>query len=612
MTMTGEENPKSLRGSEMRTAESNVGWNPILRGDAMTVDDDLSAGCRALDTDAHLLTWATWGHVDVWVWHAPLKSLDERDLILIGLTWQWRQWWAWQWAEVSCTDAELTKPFLTMIRLINAYEPLSTWTVVNLNDWADLWVLDCWTPQMLTLMVTLITWCWSPQTWPWDLMPAEVRTLMVSWSAWLMMMPADQDHQDEVKRWAPRWRMTVWPWTPWLSAWTLSLDQADFERRLWPSVGDTWSSDCRPFHWALQSCDWWYSWEMSWHTCRWCWLTHSREHDSAWTLTLILKLLTTEQMLWRSESDPWMMRYEDDREHLTWGWATWSRTDLLPQRTEDDLEAWHLTQLNMSLTNLMMMPMIHDEHNEPLWGRSCDRWHPEVTDEASSWGCDWWSFQLRMWPPDGSLTRGTWRTWCWFQSLNSASLRMNQWRWAFESMNCLKSNVSEPALKHDANILTSSDRWHMSILSDGSDAVIAYLTNDGDGSDVELTVSPDIAMSVLISADSMASLWWLLTMRTGSADTMTTSSDTWGWPASVDAASWADLIADDNAMITDDSDEVTDCNEANDAEAVSSDSEIESKTASVTKGWALDFWTDGWFDGCKQLNKKMTKPQNTE
>ena len=37
-------------------------------------------------------------------------------------------------------------------------------------------------------------------------------------------------------------------------------------------------------------------------------------------------------------------------------------------------------------------------------------------------------------------------------------------------------------------------------------------------------------------------------------------------------------------MITDDSDEVTDCNEANDAEAVSSDSEIESKTASVTKG----------------------------
>ena len=46
----------------------------------------------------------------------------------------------------------------------------------------------------------------------------------------------------------------------------------------------------------------------------------------------------------------------------------------------------------------------------------------------------------------------------------------------------------------------------MSILSDGSDAVIAYLTNDGDGSDVELTVSPDIAMSVLISADSMASL----------------------------------------------------------------------------------------------------------
>ena len=28
--------------------------------------------------------------------------------------------------DVSCPDAELTEPFLTMIRLINAYEPLST------------------------------------------------------------------------------------------------------------------------------------------------------------------------------------------------------------------------------------------------------------------------------------------------------------------------------------------------------------------------------------------------------------------------------------------------------------------------------------------------------
>ena len=38
------------------------------------------------------------------------------------------------------------------------------------------------------------------------------------------------------------------------------------------------------------------------------------------------------------------------------------------------------------------------------------------------------------------------------------------------------------------------------------------------------------------------------------------------------------------AMITDVIAEVTGCNEASDAEAMSSDSDVESKTASVTKG----------------------------
>ena len=42
MTMTREENPKSLRGSERRTPKSNGGWNPIFGDDAMTVDNDLS------------------------------------------------------------------------------------------------------------------------------------------------------------------------------------------------------------------------------------------------------------------------------------------------------------------------------------------------------------------------------------------------------------------------------------------------------------------------------------------------------------------------------------------------------------------------------------------
>ena len=44
---------------------------------------------------------------------------------------------------------------------------------------------------------------------------------------------------------------------------------------------------------------------------------------------------------------------------------------------------------------------------------------------------------------------------------------------------------------------------YISILSDGSDAMMAYLTNEP-GADEPLTVSPDIAISVLISADSMA------------------------------------------------------------------------------------------------------------
>ena len=377
--MTREENPKSLRGSErMRRPNQMMAFRNFERW--------CNDGRWWSDFWIRAEPWCHWRFwlepreaiVDVWALTRSLESIDPM-ISSEGLTWRWSNE-----HDVSCTDAELTEPFLIMMRLINAYEPLSTWTVMNLNDWAWLWA-----PQLLMLKVTLITWCWSPQTWPWGSMTAEDWSLTVSWSAWLMeLMLADQDHPSEVMRWAPQWRMTAWPWTPWLSAWTLSLDQADFERRLWPSVGDTWSWDCRPFHWVLQSCDWWCSWAMSWHTCRWCWLTHNKEHDSAWTLTLILKLLTKEQMLWRSESDPWMLRCEDDQVHLTWGWVTWSRTDPLPRRTEGDLEAWPLTQLNMSLRNLLMMPMNHDEHNEPLWGRSCDRWHPEVTDEASNWGYD--------------------------------------------------------------------------------------------------------------------------------------------------------------------------------------------------------------------------------
>ena len=90
---------------------------------------------------------------------------------------------------------------------------------------------------------------------------------------------------------------------------------------------------------------------------------------------------------------------------------------------------------------------------------------------------------------------------------------------------------------------------------------------------------------------------------------MITSSWAWGWSADTAAASWAALNADAIAMIA----EATGFNEASDAsEADCSDSDVESKTASVTKGWAHDFWADDWSDGWRDLNKNMTKPQKTE
>ena len=141
--------------------------------------------------------------------------------------------------------------------------------------------------------------------------------------------------------------------------------------------------------------------------------------------------------------------------------------------------------------------------------------------------------------------------------------------------------------------------------------MMAYLTNES-GADEPLTVRPDIAMSVLISADSIAGWSWLLTMRIGSADTMTTSSEGWGWLSADDAASWADLIAADIAMITDATAEVICFNEASDAEAVSSDSDIESRRLQwqraehLTSEQMIDLTDE------RELNKKMTKLQNTE
>ena len=125
-----------------------------------------------------------------------------------------------------------------------------------------------------------------------------------------------------------------------------------------------------------------------------------------------------------------------------------------------------------------------------------------------------------MWPPDGSLTRGTWRTWCWLQSLNSASLRINQWRWACEHMNCLKSNVSPDVLKFDANNLTSSYKWHVSILSDGSDAMMACLTNEPGADERHCDLCPDLCwldgwLILTIDDEDWISwhhdhiLWWL-------------------------------------------------------------------------------------------------------
>ena len=154
--MTGEEwntNPRTR--VKWGQAESNDAWNPILRDDAMTVDNDhfwiWMLGPDATDTFWLEPREATW--VDE-SWHAPLRSLDECDLILTGLTWQW---WAWQWADVSCTDAELTEPYLTMIRLINACESLSTWL-----SWISMIELIC---ELLTAELHRCWrwwWLWSP------------------------------------------------------------------------------------------------------------------------------------------------------------------------------------------------------------------------------------------------------------------------------------------------------------------------------------------------------------------------------------------------------------------------------------------------------------------
>ena len=145
----------------------------------------------------------------------------------------------------------------------------------------------------------------------------------------------------------------------------------------------------------------------------------------------------------------------------------------------------------------------------------------------------------------------------------------------------------------------------MSILDVGNEAMMAYLTNES-GAGWPLIVRFDIAISVLTSVDSNDVWSWLLTIKIGSADSITTSSDAWGWSADTAAASWAALTADAIDMITEMIAEVICFNEANDAIEVDS-SDVESKTASVTKGWALEFWTDEWSDGWRELNKEYDK-----
>ena len=172
-------------------------------------------------------------------------------------------------------------------------------------------------------------------------------------------------------------------------------------------------------------------------------------------------------------------------------------------------------------------------------------------------------------------------------------------------MNLLKTNDTPDVLKLDAKCMISSDKRHMSILGDGNEAMAAYLTNES-GAEWPLIVRFDIAISVLTWAASNASWSWLLTIKIGSADSMITSSWAPGWSAVTPAASWAALSADAIAMIA----AAIDFNEASDAsEADCSDSDVESEMASVTKGWAHEFSTDDWSDGCRELNKNMSKPE---
>ena len=258
MTMTGEEIPEPLRRSEMRTG--GIKWCLKSDFERWYGDGEIMIWLWECSWPLPLirLTWATWGRDNKILdsWHAPLRQL-KADLILrahlpmsmnadlLSLT-------------MSCADAELwcrrlSEPYLITMKADQCLtDSLSTWSVVSLKEWAWLWALDCWAPQMLMLM--LITWSWSPLTWPWGLMMAD-QSLMLSHLA-MIVMPSEQDLQDEVMWWAPRHRMTVWPWNPWLShlwsSWTLK-EHWQKTLTLWHEELEEHDADWKawtPHHWG--------------------------------------------------------------------------------------------------------------------------------------------------------------------------------------------------------------------------------------------------------------------------------------------------------------------------------------------------------------------------
>ena len=266
--------PKILRGSETMRRPNQKWCNvdeimiwvlKVLQGPWSPSSFDLS----------HVRPWG-----DSWFLTHSLENTMNGDLALRPHLTMMR-WWAWQWAALTLSSLNQSWPQWGWSMPEWFLEHL---TVVNLKEWAWLWALDCWAPQLLMLM--LITWCWSPLTWPWGLMLAEHWNLMVNWSALVTVMPSDQDLRNEVMWWAPQWRMTAWPWTPWLSAWAPSHDQVKFEK----NTVTKWGRGLRMSAWTpfIESCcpvtddaaEWWadisiwyWYWfivkNMRWHELWW-------------------------------------------------------------------------------------------------------------------------------------------------------------------------------------------------------------------------------------------------------------------------------------------------------------------------------------------------------